>query len=143
MFAGRTRHHSGTFAQEGTLGLALGRLSARSRLSRRAAFVRCYGRCLVLQLGVRGARESRSDSWSDRVLASGAKWIISGRHNQFDAEGRLASQMHIYLAQSATCAYLCIGGLSGSSPRGPFSSRSGICANKKIGESERVPRRAS
>ena len=45
----------------------------------------------------------RGDSWS--ALAFGAKWIISGDGNEFDAEGRLASQMHIY----GTICNLCIG----------------------------------
>ena len=45
----------------------------------------------------------RIGSWS--VLVFGAKWIIRGRHDEFDAEGRPASQMHVY----GTVCNLCIG----------------------------------
>ena len=45
----------------------------------------------------------RIDSWP--VLAFGAKWIISGRQREFDADGRPTSQMHSY----GTVCNLCIG----------------------------------
>ena len=45
----------------------------------------------------------RIGSWS--VLVFGAEWIISGRQRKFDAEGRLASQIHVY----GTICDLCIG----------------------------------
>ena len=56
----------------------------------------------------RGARFAaggrvRIDSWP--VLAFGAKWIISGRQREFDADGRPTSQMHSY----GTVCNLCIG----------------------------------